>query len=106
MIPLFLGHGPAHDDIDMKTSLPVLRARLLRALAPCGSYWLDEDTLHIQLNLAHPGVMRDELLGVLRAWKEKDYVDFRVDELSGLTEWRLTDAGRALAKRSSVSKAG
>lgn len=88
----------------MKTTVPILRAKLLRALKPCGSYWLDEDTLHIQLNLAHPGVTRDELLAALRAWKEKDYVDFRVDELSGLTEWRLTASGRQLAERSSVSR--
>lgn len=83
----------------MKTTLPILRAKLLRALRPCGSYWLDEDTLHIQLNLAHPGIARDELLAALRAWKEKNYVDFRVDEISGLTEWRLTDSGRQLADR-------
>lgn len=83
----------------MKTTLPILRAKLLRALKPCGSYWLDEDTLHIQLNLAHPGVSRDELLAALRLWKEKAYVDFRVDEISGLTEWRLTASGRQLAER-------
>ncbi len=86
----------------MKTTLPILRAKLLRALRPCGSYWLDEDTLHIQLNLAHPGIARDELLAVLRAWKEKNYVDFRVDEISGLTEWRLTDSGRQLADRNAT----
>jgi hypothetical protein len=85
----------------MKISLPVLRAKLLRALKPCGNYWLDEDTLHIQLNLAHPGVGRDEILLVLRSWKDKDYVDFRVDEISGLTEWRLTESGRKLAGKAS-----
>ncbi len=83
----------------MKITLPLLRAKLLRALKPCGSYWLDEDTLYIQLNLAHPGVGHDELLAVLHAWKEKAYVDFRVDEISGLTEWRLTDTGRKLADK-------
>ena len=87
----------------MKTTtipLPVLRAKVLRALKVCGGYWLDEDTLSIQLNLAHPGVSRADLFALLEAWREKAYVDFRVDEISGLTEWRLTPAGRQLAERS------
>lgn len=80
-------------------TLPLVRAKLLRALKACGGYWLDEDTLYIQLNLAHPGVSRDQLLDVLHAWKEKNYIDFRVDELTGLTEWQLTTSGKKLGQR-------
>ena len=34
----------------------------------------------------------------LRELRDKAYIDFRVDPLSRLTEWRLTPSGRALAQ--------
>lgn len=74
----------------------ILRTKLLRSLAVCGNYWIDEDTLHIQINLSHPGASRDEIITVLQALKVKGYVDTRGDEISGITEWRLTDIGRKL----------
>lgn len=78
---------------------PLLRARVLDALRPCGDYWLDSETLLIQLNLRRPGVQPGQLRACLEAFREKAYVDFRVDEISGLTEWRLTPSGRQLARR-------
>jgi len=51
----------------------LLQARVLKILKPCRGYWLDE--------------LRD-----------KAYIDFRVDPLSRLTEWRLTPSGNTLAQ--------
>ena len=42
-----------------------------------------------------PGIVRE---AALRELRDKAYVDFRVDPLSRLTEWRLTPSGHALAQ--------
>ncbi|MEM1057929.1 MAG: hypothetical protein AAGK14_01665 [Verrucomicrobiota bacterium] len=76
----------------------MLRAKVLRALKPCGEYWLDADTLLLQLALTEPELGTRELAEVLQSLREKAYVDFRVDEISALTEWRLTAEGQYLAR--------
>ena len=92
----------------MKTTLPeteapytdpeaLLQARILKILKPCLSYWLDEQTLYLTLNLSRPAVTRARLETALRELRDKAYVDFRVDPLSRLTEWRLTRSGHSLA---------
>lgn len=78
---------------------PLLRVRVLDALRPCGDYWLDIETLLIQLNLRRPGLRPEQLNTILQSLRDKAYVDFRVDELSGLTEWRLTPSGHHLIRR-------
>ncbi len=75
----------------------LLQARVLKILKPCLSYWLDEHTLYLTLNLSRPAVTRARLDAALRELRDKAYLDFRVDPLSRLTEWRLTPSGRALA---------
>jgi hypothetical protein len=75
----------------------LLQARVLKILKPCLDYWLDEQTLYLTLNLSRPAVGRAGLEGALRELRDKAYIDFRVDPLSRLTEWRLTPSGRALA---------
>jgi hypothetical protein len=42
-------------------------------------------------------VGRAALEVALRELRDKAYVDFRVDALSRMTEWRLTPSGRVLA---------
>jgi hypothetical protein len=76
----------------------LLQARVLKILKPCHDYWLDEQTLYLTLNLARPHIPRHRLEHALRELRDKAYVDFRVDPLSRLTEWRLTPSGRALAQ--------
>jgi hypothetical protein len=76
----------------------LLQARVLKILKPCLSYWLDEQTLYLTLNLSRPAVTRARLESALRELRDKAYVDFRVDPLSRLTEWRLTPTGLALAQ--------
>ncbi len=76
----------------------LLQARVLKILKPCLSYWLDEQTLYLTLNLSRPAVTRARLESALRELRDKAYVDFRVDPLSRLTEWRLTPSGHALAQ--------
>ncbi len=76
----------------------LLRAKVLRALKPCGEYWLDADTLLLQLALTEPDLTTRDLADVLSALREKAYVGFRVDELTALTEWRLTPSGHELAR--------
>ncbi len=76
----------------------LLQARVLKVLKPCLDYWLDEQTLYLTLNLSRPAVARAALDGALRELRDKAYIDFRVDPLSRLTEWRLTPSGRALAQ--------
>jgi len=76
----------------------VLQARVLKILKPCLDYWLDEQTLYLTLNLSRPPVSRQRLDEALRGLRDKAYLDFRVDPLSRLTEWRLTPSGRALAQ--------
>ncbi len=76
----------------------LLQARVLKILKPCLDYWLDEQTLYLTLNLSRPHVARRELEQALRELRDKAYLDFRVDPLSRLTEWRLTPSGRALAQ--------
>ena len=76
----------------------LLQARVLKILKPCRSYWLDEQTLYLTLNLSRPAVTRVQLEAAVRALRDKAYVDFRVDPLSRLTEWRLTATGHALAQ--------
>jgi hypothetical protein len=76
----------------------LLQARVLKILKPCLEYWLDEQTLYLTLNLSRPPVTRALLEVALRALRDKAYLDFRVDPLSRLTEWRLTPSGRALAQ--------
>jgi hypothetical protein len=76
----------------------LLQARVLKVLKPCLEYWLDEQTLYLTLNLSRPGVRRAALEAGLRELRDKAYIDFRVDPLSRLTEWRLTPSGRALAE--------
>ena len=76
----------------------LLQARVLKILKPCLEYWLDEQTLYLTLNLSRPPVMRAGLETALQELRDKAYVDFRVDPLSRLTEWRLTPSGRALAQ--------
>lgn len=76
----------------------LLQARILKILKPCLDYWLDEQTLYLTLNLSRPHVSRAPLDEALRALRDKAYLDFRVDPLSRLTEWRLTPSGRALAQ--------
>jgi hypothetical protein len=75
----------------------LLQARVLKILKPCLDYWLDEQTLYLTLNLSRPAVARAALEIALRELRDKAYIDFRVDPLSRLTEWRLTPSGRALA---------
>jgi hypothetical protein len=75
----------------------LLQARVLKILKPCHDYWLDEQTLYLTLNLSRPGVGRAALEVALRELRDKAYVDFRVDALSRMTEWRLTPSGRVLA---------
>jgi hypothetical protein len=43
-------------------------------------------------------VTRGRLDAALRELRDKAYLDFRVDPLSRLTEWRLTPSGHALAQ--------
>ena len=76
----------------------LLQARVLKILKPCRGYWLDEQTLYLTLNLSRPAVARARLDGALRELRDKAYIDFRVDALSRLTEWRLTPAGNTLAQ--------
>jgi hypothetical protein len=76
----------------------LLQARVLKILKPCLAYWLDEQTLYMTLNLSRPAVTRVRLDHALRELRDKAYVDFRVDPLSRLTEWRLTPTGQALAQ--------
>jgi hypothetical protein len=76
----------------------LLQARVLKILKPCLEYWLDEQTLYLTLNLSRPPVTRVLLDVALRELRDKAYLDFRVDPLSRLTEWRLTPSGRALAQ--------
>jgi hypothetical protein len=71
----------------------LLQARVLKILKPCLSYWLDEQTLYLTLNLSRPAVTRVRLENALRELRDKAYVDFRVDPLSRLTEFRRTRAG-------------
>lgn len=75
----------------------LLQARVLKILKPCRGYWLDEQTLFLTLNLSRPAVTRARMEAALRELRDKAYVDFRVDALSRLTEWRLTPSGSALA---------
>ena len=76
----------------------LLQARVLKILKPCRGYWLDEQTLYLTLNLSRPAVTRERLDFALRELRDKAYIDFRVDPLSRLTEWRLTPSGRTLAQ--------
>ena len=76
----------------------LLQARVLKILKPCRGYWLDEQTLYLTLNLSRPAVTRERMEAALRELRDKAYVDFRVDPLSRLTEWRLTPSGHALAQ--------
>jgi len=76
----------------------LLQARVLKILKPCLDYWLDEQTLYLTLNLSRPPVSRQRLDEALHGLRDKAYLDFRVDPLSRLTEWRLTPSGRALAQ--------
>jgi hypothetical protein len=76
----------------------VLQARVLKILKPCLTYWLDEQTLYLTLNLSRPHISRAQLDQALRELRDKAYLDFRVDPLSRLTEWRLTSSGHALAQ--------
>ena len=76
----------------------LLQARVLKVLKPCRGYWLDEQTLYLTLNLSRPAVTRARLDHALRELRDKAYLDFRVDPLSRLTEWRLTPSGHALAQ--------
>ena len=76
----------------------LLQARVLKILKPCRGYWLDEQTLYLTLNLSRPAVTRERLDFALRELRDKAYIDFRVDPLSRLTEWRLTPSGSALAQ--------
>jgi len=76
----------------------LLQARVLKILKPCLTYWLDEQTLYLTLNLSRPAVTRARLESALRELRDKAYVDFRVDPLSRLTEWRLTRSGHSLAQ--------
>jgi hypothetical protein len=78
--------------------IAILQARVLKILKPCLDYWLDEQTLYLTLNLSRPPVARQHLDQALRELRDKAYLDFRVDPLSRLTEWRLTPSGRALAQ--------
>lgn len=75
----------------------LVQARVLKILKPCVDYWLDEQTLYLTLNLSRPPVNRRQLETALRELRDKAYLDFRVDPLSRLTEWRLTPSGRVLA---------
>ena len=76
----------------------LLQARVLKILKPCLDYWLDEQTLYLTLNLSRLHVTRLRLESALRELRDKAYLDFRVDPLSRLTEWRLTPSGHALAQ--------
>ncbi len=76
----------------------LLQARVLKILKPCRGYWLDEQTLYLTLNLTRPTVLRANLEAAMRELRDKAYIDFRVDPLSRLTEWRLTPSGQALAQ--------
>ncbi len=76
----------------------LLQARILKILKPCLSYWLDEQTLYLTLNLSRPAVTRARLEAALRELRDKAYLDFRVDPLSRLTEGRLTPSGHSLAQ--------
>jgi hypothetical protein len=88
----------AETEVPYADPAALLQARVLKIVKPCLDYWLDEQTLYLTLNLSRPHVARQELDGALRELRDKAYLDFRVDPLSRLTEWRLTPSGRALAQ--------
>jgi len=90
--------NPTTDEIPYSDPDALLQARALKILKPCLDYWLDEQTLYLTLNLSRPHVPRSQLEQALRELRDKAYIDFRVDPLSRLTEWRLTPSGRALAQ--------
>ncbi len=89
---------PTETDLPYTDPNVLLQARILKILKPCLDYWLDEQTLYLTLNLSRPHVTRASLEEALRELRNKAYLDFRVDPLSRLTEWRLTPSGRALAQ--------
>ncbi len=76
----------------------LLQARVLKILKPCLKYWLYEQTLYLTLNLSRPHITRAQLDQALRELRDKAYLDFRVDPLSRLTEWRLTPTSQDLAQ--------
>lgn len=86
------------NDIPYTDPEALLQARVLKILKPCQGYWLDEQTLYLTLNLSRPAISRARLEAALRELRDKAYIDFRVDPLSRLTEWRLTPSGHALAQ--------
>jgi hypothetical protein len=88
----------AETEVPYADPAALLQARVLKIVKPCRDYWLDEQTLYLTLNLSRPHVARQELDAALRELRDKAYLDFRVDPLSRLTEWRLTPSGRALAQ--------
>ena len=88
----------AESEVPYTDPAALLQARVLKIVKPCLDYWLDEQTLYLTLNLSRPHVARQQLDGALRELRDKAYLDFRVDPLSRLTEWRLTPSGRALAQ--------
>ncbi len=89
---------PAETETPYADPAALLQARIMKILKPCLDYWLDEQTLYLTLNLSRPPVARQRLEEALRELRDKAYLDFRVDPLSRLTEWRLTPSGRALAQ--------
>jgi hypothetical protein len=86
-----------------KPSTALARARVLQALTLCKDYWVDEETLAIQLGLGRPPISAKVMREMLTGLRAKAYADFRVDEISGLTEWRLTPTGRELGRKVRVS---
>ncbi len=89
---------PAETEASYTDPGALLQARVLKILKPCLDYWLDEQTLYLTLNLSRPHINRAHLDTALVELRDKAYLDFRVDPLSRLTEWRLTPSGRALAQ--------
>jgi len=66
-------------------------SRVMRILSPCLSYWIDEQTIYLVLNLSteHQKIGRPTFDDEMKGLRENNKLAWRIDPLSRLPEWKI-----------------
>jgi hypothetical protein len=83
----------------MTNWIMILRQQILTLLKQCSTYQLPEPTLRDSLKqMMGRAVTDDEIDSSLQWANEKAYIDFTVEEISGVKRWFITENGKAKLK--------
>jgi hypothetical protein len=80
----------------MTNWIMILRQQILTLLKHCNTYQLPEPTLRDSLKQMMGRAVTDDEIDATLTWlNAKAYIDFTVEEISGVKRWSITENGKA-----------